>query len=171
MRNGYTVLNKAIIILVTILACVGCDQATKNIVKEKIPRNQVISLVHDAIRIQYTENTGAFLSLGDNLSERMRKSLFIYGIGSVLLMIVLWLIMASESTISTVVAISVIVGGGVGNMVDRIMYGGYVVDFINLGLGSLRTGILNVADLEIFFGGLLLIFIHEKKRRKSSSLV
>lgn len=46
---------------------------------------------------------------------------------------------------------------GVGNLVGRIRYGGVVVDFMNIGIGPLRTGIFNVADLAIFAGALVLI--------------
>ena len=50
------------------------------------------------------------------------------------------------------VAIALIVGGGVSNLIDRLRYGGYVVDFLNVGIGSLRTGIFNVADMAIMVG-------------------
>jgi len=49
-------------------------------------------------------------------------------------------------------------GGGLSNLVDRIAYDGHVVDFLNIGIGSLRTGIFNVADMAITAGALLLAF-------------
>lgn len=55
------------------------------------------------------------------------------------------------------VAWSLVLSGGVGNPVDRIVYDGRVVDFMNLGIGSLHTGIFNVADVYIRTGAFLLV--------------
>ena len=68
------------------------------------------------------------------------------------------IIFFSRTTISRVslVAISCIVGGGVGNIYDRYLYGS-VTDFMNLDLVLFRTGIFNMADVSIMFGALLLI--------------
>jgi signal peptidase II len=52
--------------------------------------------------------------------------------------------------------LALLIGGGVSNLVDRISRGA-VVDFLNLGIGSLRTGIFNVADMAIMSGIALLI--------------
>lgn len=60
---------------------------------------------------------------------------------------------------SFVIAISFIIGGGVGNLIDRMFNNGAVIDFMNIGVGSLRTGIFNVADVAIVTGMGLLIFI------------
>jgi signal peptidase II len=51
-----------------------------------------------------------------------------------------------------------VIGGGMSNFIDRLLYGGYVVDFLNVGIGSVRTGIFNVADVFIVTGVLLLVF-------------
>jgi signal peptidase II len=66
-----------------------------------------------------------------------------------------------------IVALALILAGGVGNLIDRIAYGGIVVDYMNMGLPWVsirgwepRTGIFNVADLAIV-GGLVLMVIAE----------
>jgi signal peptidase II len=57
-----------------------------------------------------------------------------------------------------VIAFSLIAGGGVGNLIDRILYAGGVTDFLNLGIGPVRTGVFNVADIAIMLGaGMLLV--------------
>lgn len=50
-----------------------------------------------------------------------------------------------------------IVGGGLANWLDRMLHDGAVTDFVSLGLGPLRTGIFNVADVAIVAGLLLLV--------------
>jgi signal peptidase II len=53
-------------------------------------------------------------------------------------------------------AMAAILGGAVGNLIDRIFYGGYVVDFIDVGLGDHRFYTFNVADMGVTVGGTLL---------------
>ena len=47
---------------------------------------------------------------------------------------------------------ALVVGGGLGNLVDRVMREGAVVDFLNVGIGPVRTGIFNMADVFIVAG-------------------
>jgi len=53
-------------------------------------------------------------------------------------------------------AMGAILGGALGNLVDRIFYDGHVVDFIDLGLGSHRFYTFNVADIGVTIGGVIL---------------
>ena len=52
---------------------------------------------------------------------------------------------------------TLILAGGLGNIIDRVMYHMRVSDFLNFGIGSLRTGILNLADFFITTGVIILI--------------
>ncbi len=54
------------------------------------------------------------------------------------------------------VAMACILGGAVGNLIDRLFYGGKVVDFIDLGLGTHRFYTFNVADMGVTIGGVML---------------
>ena len=73
----------------------------------------------------------------------------------------------SRFRVPEVVAVAAIVGGGVGNLVDRVQLGA-VRDFFNVGIGPLRTGIFNVADMAITFGGIALIVIPLFRKRHGS---
>jgi len=55
-------------------------------------------------------------------------------------------------------AMALILGGAAGNLIDRIFYGGLVVDFIDLGIGSSRFYTFNVADMGVTIGGVILFF-------------
>ena len=72
--------------------------------------------------------------------------------------------------IRTILLITV-VSGGIGNLVDRLLNDFSVIDFLNFGIGAIRTGILNVADLSITFGVIILIFyeIVEGKRKENKT--
>lgn len=64
-------------------------------------------------------------------------------------------------------ALAAILGGAVGNLVDRIFYGGLVVDFIDLGIGTHRFYTFNVADIGVSVGGavLFLCLLLDGRRR------
>ena len=133
--------------------CVGCDQVSKIYCREKLEHRGVFSFWYDTVRLQYAENTGAFLGGGNKLSPWV----FI-AIGLILVAGMLWyLLFKSKRDVLTTVVISLLVGGAVGNLIDRAVFG-YVRDFANLGIGSLRTGIFNVADVAIVAGVMLLMY-------------
>ena len=118
----------------------------------------------DLIRIQYAENTGAFLSLGATLSPTLRAWVMV-GLNSVILTAVgAWLIFGRSRPLVVPISLALILSGGLGNLIDRFFRNGRVVDFMNVGLdfgdSSLRSGIFNVADLAIVVGLLLLLW-HE----------
>lgn len=70
-------------------------------------------------------------------------------------------------SLDTVVAWSLVLSGGLGNLVDRIINDGRVIDFMNIGIGSLRTGIFNVADVYITVGVVVLVFQSLQRPRRS----
>ena len=55
-----------------------------------------------------------------------------------------------------------ILAGGIGNLIDRILNNGLVTDFINVGIGPLRTGIFNVADIAFTCGAIAAVFLMQK---------
>lgn len=61
------------------------------------------------------------------------------------------------------IALSLAVGGGIGNLIDRIAFGS-VTDFLNFGIGQVRTGIFNVADMAIMAG--LFLFLYAAMKPK-----
>lgn len=146
-----------IIIAITLISCIGCDQTTKAVAKEYLPRNEVLSFAHDTFRLQYAENRGAFLGIGFSLPEKTRELLFTVGVGAIVFGMLGFLLLAPALPHSTAIALSLIASGGLSNLVDRIAYDGYVVDFLNIGVGSLRTGIFNLADVAIMVGGIAFI--------------
>ena len=85
----------------------------------------------------------------------------------ILIAVSVYLALPRERMPIVVVALALILSGGIGNLIDRIAYSGIVVDFMNMGLPWVsirgwepRTGIFNIADLAIV-GGLLLMILAE----------
>ena len=63
------------------------------------------------------------------------------------------------------VALSLVCGGGLGNLIDRIRFDGHVTDFLNVGVGSVRTGIFNVADMALMVGMVLFFLAYRQSER------
>jgi len=140
------------------LTCVGFDQSTKFAAKRFLAPNGFISFAGDIFRLQYAENTGAFLSLGASLSDLWRQLFFTALVGMFLLGLLGFLLLNRSLPGFAVHCLSWIFAGGASNLIDRIAYDGRVVDFLNVGIGPLRTGIFNIADMAITFGAMFLAF-------------
>ncbi len=140
------------VLLTTMIACVGCDQVTKSAARHQLDPGATVSLFHDVVRLQRVENPGAFLSMGDSLPRSVRTIVFTFG-GVVLVGgAMLWAARARRMNTYQTVGAALICSGGLGNLIDRLTHGGYVTDFLNVGIGPLRTGIFNVADFVLLVG-------------------
>jgi len=111
-----------------------------------------ISWFHNTVRLHYVENTGAFLSLGATLSERARFWILLILPGLALGGMLIFGVMSSQLDLWQLCMLSCIMGGGFSNLLDRALQNGRVADFLNIGIGSLRTGIFNIADVLIMLG-------------------
>lgn len=157
-------MKKVILVVTTMLACVGCDQSTKYAASTYLQGNAPRSFIGDVFRLQYAENSGAMLSFGDSLPANIRFYIFTVGVGIILLAGMIYLILAPVDK-TTALFGAFVISGGLGNLIDRILNSGVVVDFMNMGIGSVRTGIFNVADIAIFLGAAGLIFLQTRDKQ------
>jgi len=153
-------LTRVTVVLLTLLGCVGCDQASKSVARTFLNPERTESLLHDVLRLQLTENPGAFLSLGASLSEHFRFVLLTAAPGALLVGLVLAALFAKRLNHWRAGALALIAGGGASNLLDRLLDAGRVTDFLNVGIGPLRTGIFNMADMAILGGAMLLTLSH-----------
>ena len=139
------------------------DQISKIWVRNNFESYIENSIIGDVFTLIKVENTGAFLGMGSELSETLR----------ILLLIVLPIIVLISITIYTyidktldkisIIGFSLIIGGGIGNIFDRIVYGS-VTDFLYLDFGGIfKTGIFNFADLSVTTGMILILIYSFKK--------
>ncbi|NNL67681.1 MAG: signal peptidase II [Myxococcales bacterium] len=140
-----------------LLLALGCDQATKRVAEARLAPFEPVSLWSDLVRFELVPNVGGFLSLGQNLPESARTALFAILVPLSLALICFWLLRDGQASNRMVLGLGLVAGGGVGNWLDRLAQGA-VVDFVSVGVGPLRTGIFNLADVLIFLGiGFLLL--------------
>ena len=133
-----------------LLMTVACDQATKHVAAASFIDVIPYTLVGGFIELLYSENQGAFLGLGSDFHHSTRFWLFTVGVGGLLLVFSARLFQATKPV--ELVGWSLVIGGGASNLIDRLVRDGRVVDFMQIGIGELRTGIFNVADAAIVLG-------------------
>jgi signal peptidase II len=153
-------LTRIIVVSFILFGCIGCDQASKSMARTFLVAGNTESLFHDALRLQLTDNPGAFLSLGASLSQDLRFAFFSAAVAALLAALLMVALFAKRLHPWRIVGVALVAGGGASNLLDRIIGGGRVTDFINVGIGPLRSGIFNVADIAILAGAILMMVSH-----------
>lgn len=141
---------------------IGFDQWTKQIATAALRGQPARIWFNDVFRLQWATNEGAFLSLGASLPPTARYWLLTLGVGALLLALSIYSLTSKALDLFQVGSYALIASGGFSNWVDRARFNGVVVDFMNMGLGTLRTGVFNVADLAILVG-IGLLFVHSSR--------
>ena len=154
------------IVFIAVVSTIGCDRLTKHIASEALAGGEVRTYLADTIRLEYAENTGGFLSLGANLPEPWRTRLFTTATGAVLLLMAIVAVRARWD-VWLLSGACLVLAGGASNWIDRLVRGS-VIDFMNLGVGPVRTGVFNVADVAIMAGAGLLVLARLRARRMDS---
>lgn len=147
---------RVLIIFLVVITCVGCDQAAKTYATRTLANRQSIGVFGEMFRLQYSENTGAMMGVGGDLPDTTRFWIFAVFAGCALLGILTYTIFGKNLQTFDILSFSLILGGGAGNLIDRLFKGGVVIDFMILTLGSVSTAIFNIADTAIVSGLLLL---------------
>lgn len=159
------------LLLLLLLGTIGCDQATKRWAHASLAQSATRSYLGDIITLEYSENAGAFLSIGATWPWRARLVLF--GAGAFLLMAFTAVALLSEGrSRGSIIGVTLFVAGGASNLADRLSRG-LVIDFMNVGIGPVRTGIFNVADVAIMVGVAVAAFSwmrHAESRDNASRL-
>jgi signal peptidase II len=151
-------------VLIILVTCVGCDQITKSIAKQSLNSDVPIHLLQGIVQLEYAENPGATLSMGADLPAGFRFAFFGLVTGLVLVAAIYIAVRVNSLGWLQLLGISCVAAGGLGNYLDRLFHGGSVRDFVSLGIGFLRTGIFNAADVAIMAGGILFIWISLRER-------
>lgn len=133
----------------------ACDRATKHFAMTTLAGGPAQSFLSDTVRLTYHENPGAFLGLGAQWRPELRATFFQFGNG-VFLLATAGLALRCRFSRLGQAGLVLFLAGGTSNLVDRMAIG-RVIDFLNVGIGPLRTGIFNVADMAIIAGVTILI--------------
>jgi signal peptidase II len=141
---------------VVLVSCIGCDQVTKQLAVAQLKGQPARTYWGGTVRLEYAENPGAFLGLGGELPPAARWGAMVVCNGIITAVIFTLLVARRRVSLSAFAAAALLLAGALGNLIDRVRCDGLVIDFMNLGVGPLRTGIFNVADVAITAGAICL---------------
>ena len=157
----------AVISLSVVLANYVADRASKYWATVVLKGKGVSKVIGDFFILVYAENTGAFLSAGAGWPNALKYVLLLI-VPLVLCLFGLYYILVKEKRLGRAIILACIIGGGLGNLIDRLFNNFIVVDFLNFGIGRLRTGVLNLADISVTFGAIAYI-IAESRTKKTDA--
>ena len=153
--------HNVLLIFLTLFINIFFDRVTKYLALTYMKGKQSISLLWNTVIISYVENTGAFLGLGSNWNVYIKYTVLLIIPIIICFIAIIFCLIRNIEKVKTIIIIS-IVAGGLSNLFDRLFNNFSVIDFLNFGIGNIRTGILNVADLSVTFGIILFILIEIK---------
>ncbi len=134
---------------IVILLLVGVDQLTKYLVLTNLKSLNAVTVIDGILQFRYVENTGAAFSMfSDNT--------FLLAVATSLIMlgVIVWIAMGKVESKLEYAALTLIVAGGVGNLLDRL-FRGFVVDFIEFTF--VNYAVFNFADVLITVGVVLFV--------------
>ena len=139
------------------------DQATKELVLRNIPLNTTIPVIGGFFNLTHIFNPGGAFGLMANLSPILRSFIFLY-ISSLAVGLIFYFYKKTPAQYAWLAAaFALILGGAIGNLIDRIRFG-MVVDFLDFYLGNLHWPAFNIADSAISIGiGIFLYHLVFKK--------
>ncbi|RKX86606.1 MAG: signal peptidase II [Spirochaetes bacterium] len=155
------------------LVIVLLDQLSKLIVMKVLPYAKPVRVIGDFFRLTYVKNPAIGFSIGRSLPLTTQRVIFTALPIIVIVILLLFYFFTKELTKAQNWVFALIIGGGMGNMLDRIIRGDGVVDFLDVKfygiLGMQRWPTFNLADSSVVVGGitLLILFIISEARRKN----
>lgn len=156
---------KRILIIVLVLVNVGCDQISKDVVRKNVEVRETIELLGKKFILTKVENNGAMLGFGSELSPTLKIILLQALPITVLLVLLVRILRRKDMNKWLAFAFACVIGGGIGNLIDRIAYG-EVTDFFHIDLGGyFKTGIFNMADVSVTMGVLMILFLSVFNRK------
>ena len=155
-------------IILLVIVNIALDQISKFIVRAKVDPYSETPIIGDYFTLHNVENKGAFLGMGSELNDTLRLILLLILPLAVLGYVMYYIITNKNLDKASVIGFSCIVGGGIANVYDRVLYGS-VTDFFHIDLGGVfRTGIFNVADMSVMLGLGLLLYSSFKNKKASN---
>jgi signal peptidase II len=133
-----------------------CDRMTKWLVSQKISLHDSVDVIPGIFRLTHVQNQGAAFGLfSDSTSEWKVAMLIMFSIAALAVVsALLW--KNGNAMNATAIALSLVFGGALGNLWDRVM-SGRVIDFLDFYVGSHHWPAFNIADSAIVVGALLLL--------------
>lgn len=165
MRTGIA----GTVLFLPALAVIALDQATKFAVISTLRVYDSIPVIPGFFNLVHVRNRGIAFGLLSQLGAAWGTVLMSATTAAAVILLVLWLSRLRAGDDRTAFALSLIIGGAVGNLIDRVRLG-EVVDFLDFYVGSFHWPAFNVADSAVTLGTFLvilnLLFQHPREEKK-----
>lgn len=158
-RAHYLILSAAVILL---------DLWTKALVLARIDLHETVPIIPSFFQLVHVRNTGAAFGIGANASSRLVPLLLNIGAIAVFCVVVVYALRSAVSDRLLQTGLHLILGGAIGNLLDRFRFG-YVVDFLDVYVGTHHWPAFNVADSAICIG-IALLFLDMRKKPESEAV-
>ena len=156
--------NRNISITILITVSILLDQLSKFLIRQNVDQYSEIKLIGDYFILTNVENSGAFLGMGSDFSPFIKTVFLLILPIIVLICIMIYVYRDKQIDKISLIGFCFIIGGGIANIYDRILYGS-VTDFLFIDLGGIfKTGIFNIADLSVTTGMILILLMSFKSK-------
>lgn len=150
-------MKRNLFIVILIIFNITIDQISKLSVRANIELREIIEIIGDRFILTNVYNEGAFLGMGSDMHPTLKLIFLLILPTLVLGYVIYYIVKTKELDRLSLIAFCCIIGGGIANVFDRIVYG-KVTDFFFIDLGGIfRTGIFNVADISVTTGMIMLL--------------
>lgn len=158
-------LMRNIFLLSLVLLNISCDQLSKRLARNSLSYYEEIKVIKHYFILTKVENSGAFLSLGNDLPFTVRL-IFLTILPCLILAFGLYYLVKNNGvSILFAIGIAFAIGGGIGNLYDRVVHGS-VTDFMYIHYAFIKTGIFNMADVSIMVGMCLILLGFRSNRQQ-----
>lgn len=149
------------------LAIVALDQWTKRLVEARLPLYDDVPVIDGLVSLQHVRNTGAVFGILQNAEIPAKPVVFAVLALLALVGLVYYARTIPRAEILARMALALVIGGAIGNLLDRVRYG-YVIDFVKMYWGSWVWPNYNVADAAISTGLVLLVVDSFRHRERAA---
>ena len=147
------------------LALFGMDRATKTLVMHRLPLHESVPVVKGFFHLTHVANTGALFGLLAGIATPLRGLVFITVPLLAIALILFFQFHSGEGDLLTQLGLSLILGGALGNLYDRIRFG-HVVDFLDFSVAGHHWPAFNIADSCICLGVFTLVLdLYRREQR------
>jgi signal peptidase II len=132
------------------------DQVTKFLAIKLYETYNELSFLHNFFQFSLIKNYSGFLGIVHIFPDNIRFFLLNVCVSFLLLGCLVYIFWSKNRPSRYSTPLVFVVGGGISNLVDRLLYDGGVIDFLSIGAGSFRSGIFNLADVYILVGSFVI---------------
>lgn len=137
---------------------IAADQLSKMAARTILTATGDISFFGGLVRFSLIDNHEGFLGIVRGLPPSLQFFFLYIGVTLLLAICLIYLFFLSRPNCRYDLPLGLVTGGGLSNLLDRILHDGGVTDYMIVAVGSLHTGIFNLADVSILFGSFILGF-------------